>query len=56
MASKSAILGVPAVYVDTQRLDCIDMHEKNGLIFLIQRWLDYAYYQWNFVDIIGFFI
>jgi predicted glycosyltransferase len=32
MASESAILGVPAVYVNTQRLDCIDMHEKYGLL------------------------
>jgi predicted glycosyltransferase len=32
MASESAILGVPAVYVNTLRLGYIDMHEKYGLL------------------------
>jgi hypothetical protein len=32
MASESAILGVPAVYVNTLRLGYIDMHERYGLV------------------------
>lgn len=32
MASESAILGVPAVYVNTLRLGYIDMHERYGLL------------------------
>lgn len=32
MASESAILGVPAVYVNTLRLGYMDMHEKYGLL------------------------
>ena len=32
MASESAILGVPAVYVNTLRLGYINMHEKYGLV------------------------
>jgi predicted glycosyltransferase len=32
MASESAILGVPAVYVNTLRLGYVDMHERYGLL------------------------
>jgi uncharacterized protein len=32
MASESAILGVPAVYVNTLRLGYMDMHERYGLL------------------------
>jgi predicted glycosyltransferase len=32
MASEAAVLGVPAVYVNTLRLGYIDMHEKYGLL------------------------
>ena len=32
MASESAVLGVPAVYINTLKLGYINMHEKYGLL------------------------